>query len=236
MNAPAEADTRDLSAWLRLAWLGLALIAVVLLPFALWGAKLDEAAPGWMLAHDARYLIAALGIALLVADVLLPVPGSVVAVALCWSLGPLAGGACVAIGHLLAFGAGYGLGRALPEARLRGWVGATVWDRARARARRGALWWIVLARPLPLLSEVSAMLAGVLRVPPRLAFLSALVASVAVGALYGIAARLGRGEPEWIATSLAMLALPTASWLAHRLVLRRLARRDAVTTDTEEEP
>lgn len=224
MNAPAAADPRQLGAWLRMAWFAVALLALILVPFALWGEVLDGAAPGWMQAQDARLAIAVLGIVLLVADVLLPVPGSVVAVALCWSLGPLLGGSCVAVGYLLAFGTGYGIGRLAPEARLRAWIGVALWDRARAQARQRALWWIIAARPLPLLSELSALLAGVLRVPVRVAFPCAAAASIAVGVLYGFSVQIGQREPGLVVMLLAMFSLPAVLWLIHRFVLRRLLR------------
>ena len=54
---------------------------------------------------------AALGIGLLIADVLLPVPSTLVAMALCWRLGPWWGGASVAAGFSLSFVVGYALGR-----------------------------------------------------------------------------------------------------------------------------
>lgn len=227
MNLRPEAGADRTTAWRRLTWLGLAVTTVVLLPFALWGEALNGIAPGWMQAQDARPVVAALGIALLAADVLLPVPGSVVAIALCWSLGPLLGGLCVALGCMLAFCAGYGLGRLAPEARLRAWIGSALWDRTRDQAQRHALWWIVAARPLPLLSEVSALLAGVLRVPPRAAFPCASAASAAIGALYGFSVYIGHREPGIATMLIAMFTLPSSLWLADRLVLRRLLRRGA---------
>lgn len=208
--------------WLRLGLFAAALLACVLVPFALWGDALDRAAPAWLAAQDARLWLAALGIALLMADVVLPLPSSVIGVLLCWTLGPFWGAVTVAVGAWLAFALGYVLGRVLPEARLRRWVGAALWDRARGLARQRALWWIVAARPLPVLAELSALLAGVWRVPPLAAFAHAAWSSCVVGALYGASAWLGLGEPHPAAMLPAMLALPTAMWLVHRILLRRL--------------
>jgi uncharacterized membrane protein YdjX (TVP38/TMEM64 family) len=208
--------------WLRLTAFVFALLVCVLLPFALWGEAMDRAAPQWLRADDGRFAIAALGIALLVLDVVLPIPSSVVAMALCWTLGPLLGGMAVALGMFAAFATGYGLGRLLPEARLRAWIGPTLWDRVQTHARQHAMWWIVLARPLPLLSEISALLAGVWRLPVLPAFARAAAASCVVGALYAASAWLGRSEPHPGATALALLALPASTWLLHRLVVRRL--------------
>jgi uncharacterized membrane protein YdjX (TVP38/TMEM64 family) len=222
MSASPAQTLRSSASWWRLTALAFALLVAVLLPFALWGDALEVAAPGWLEAHDGRTWLATIGIALLVVDVLLPVPSSVVAVALCWGLGPVAGGAAVAIGGFLAFVAGYGLGRLLPEARLRRWIGPALWDRVRGGADRSTGWWIVLARPLPVLAELSAVMAGVWRLPMRRAFAQAALASIAMGALYGGSAWLGARAPGALATLLALLVLPAAFWCAHRLCLRRL--------------
>ena len=222
MSASPTGTLRPSASWWRFAALAFALLVGVLLPFALWGDALETAAPGWLQAQDGRTWLATIGIALLVVDVLLPVPSSVVAVALCWGLGPVAGGAAVAIGGFLAFVAGYGLGRLLPEARLRRWIGPALWDRVRGGADRSTGWWIVLARPLPVLAELSAVMAGVWRLPMRRAFAQAALASIAMGALYGGSAWLGARAPGALATLLALLVLPAAFWCAHRLWLRRL--------------
>lgn len=215
------------------------LLVCVLLPFALWGDALERAAPLWLRAQDASAWLAAFGVALLVVDVVLPVPSSLVAVMLCVALGPLWGGACVAAGAWLSFIVGYGLGRLVPESRLRRWVGPALWDRLRDRASDRALWWISVARPLPVLAEVSALLAGVWRVPPLRAFAHAAAAACVLGVLYGGSAWIGRDAPHIVATVLALLLLPAATWWLHRIVVRRLlspVRPDTPLSTDQEAP
>ena len=219
----------DTQARWRLGAVLCALVFALSLPFVLWGAHFDRAAPGWLEAMTSDAAFAMVGIALLVADVLLPVPSSLVAMALCWRLGPLWGGACVAAGLSMAFVVGYGLGRLMPEARLRRWIGAALWDRTRDRADRRALWWISLMRPLPLLAETSAVLAGVWRLPFPSPAGCAAAASIATAALYAASASLGRGAPGLLAALLSTLALPGALWLLHRRVVGRLLGRDAAS-------
>ncbi|MGE0331153.1 MAG: TVP38/TMEM64 family protein [Ramlibacter sp.] len=211
------------TAWLRMGGALLALMLFILVPFALWGDTLAQAAPAWLQAPDSLAWLALLGIALLVADVVLPIPSSVVGMALCWTLGPLWGGASMALGLTLSFALGYALGRLLPEYRLRQWVGAPLWDRVRTSAGRRATWWIVAARPLPLLAEMSALLAGVWRVPPARALLMAALSSCGVAALYAASAWLGRNAPGLGLTLAATLALPALTWGVHRLVVRRIS-------------
>ena len=207
---------------LRLAAAITLLAACVLVPFGLWGVRFDAVAPALLHEQSRPLLIAAMGIALLVADVLLPVPSSVVGVALCWLLGPLWGGLTLALGLTLSFACGYVLGRAVPEHRLRAWIGAGVWDAVRGNVKRRAWWWIALARPLPLLAEMTAVLAGVWRVPPVPAIGTAALSSVAVAALYAASVWLGRDEPNMVAAFAASAALPAVAWFVHRRVLARL--------------
>ncbi|ROZ76206.1 VTT domain-containing protein [Ramlibacter sp. WS9] len=210
--------------WLRLGGMLLLLTLFILVPFALWGDALDQATPAWMTRPDNAVLLATLGIALLVADVLLPIPSSVVGMALCWTLGPLWGGASFALGLTLSFAFGYALGRLAPEHRLRQWVGPPLWDTVRGKAQHQSLWWIVAARPLPLLAEMSALLAGVWRVPPAQALAMAALSSCIVAALYAGSAWLGMTEPGIGITLLATLALPASTWALHRLLVRQLAK------------
>jgi uncharacterized membrane protein YdjX (TVP38/TMEM64 family) len=219
LSAPARA-----AQWLRLGSVLLLLTLCILVPFALWGDALDQAAPAWLERPDNAVLLATLGIALLVADVLLPIPSSVVGMALCWTLGPLWGGASMAVGLTLSFAFGYALGRLAPEHRIRQWVGAPLWDAVSARARHQALWWIVAARPLPLLAEMSALLAGVWRVPAPNALGMAALSSCIVAALYAASAWLGMNEPGMGITLLATLALPASTWVLHRVLVLRLVK------------
>jgi membrane protein YqaA with SNARE-associated domain len=207
--------------WMRMGVFGLLLLAFVLLPFVLWSDAFDHATPRWLQAQTSAGWLAMAGIALLVADVVLPIPSSIVSAALCWQLGPFWGGISVAVGCLLAFVFGYGIGRTVPESRLRSWIGPSLWDSAQRHARQRAMWWIVVARPLPLLAEVSALLAGLWRIPLLPAIANATAASCVMGALYGLSAWLGRDQPAVGIMLLALLALPSLTWALHRMVLRR---------------
>lgn len=222
MNPGNPTLSPQAAGWLRFAVFLVGMVLCIVVPFALWGEALDRAAPAWLGGADRAVLVALLGIALLIADVLLPIPSSVVGMALCWMLGPLWGGAAMALGLTLSFAAGDLLGRLVPRRRLRRWVGAPLWDQLGLRARNRALWWIAGARPLPVLAEMSALLAGVWRVPVLPAMATAALSSIAISALYAASVWLGREGPGPAATVLATFALPALGWATHRIVLRRL--------------
>ena len=229
MRHRSHSRRSKLSPGLRLIGLTLLALLVVLLPFVLWGERLEERATSWLRESDRAWWTALLGVALLVADVLLPVPSSVVSVALCWALGPFWGAISIAIGNTLGFGTGYGIGRLAPERRLRGWVGEDLWDRARALARTEALWWIAMSRPLPVLAEIAALLAGVARVPWHAALGHAMASSCLVGAVYGASAWLGQQEPSLGGTLLVLLAWPSFTWALHRVCVHRVLKQASST-------
>ena len=210
--------------WARVGTLVVILMASILAPFALWGDLLDAQAPLLLEQNQRPLAIAVIGISLLIADVVLPIPSSVVGIAMCWLLGPWWGGVALAVGLTLSFACGYGLGWAVPEPRLRAWVGAAVWDGVREHAEAQALWWIVIARPLPMLAEMTAILAGVWRIPPLIALPLAALSSIAVASLYAVSVWLGLSTPGVLPTLAATICLPTVMWLLHRSVMKRALR------------
>lgn len=188
----------------------------ILMPFAIWGERVDMAVPDWFAIPRDPLIIAVVGVLLLVADVVLPIPSSVVAIGLCISLGPWAGGLAIFVGSTLSFAAGYVLGRVVPEARLRRWTGEASWDRWRMQARQHARWWIVIARPLPMLAEMTAVLAGVWRIPALQATVLAALASAAMAVLYAASVAWGLGEPGVLPLLGVVLVLPSLLWLVQR--------------------
>ena len=122
------------------------LLAFILVPFALWGDRIDAAVPHLLEGIVSPWALAAAGIALLVLDVLLPIPSSVVSVALCVVLGPVAGGSSVMVGMLGAFLLGDAVGRLVSRDRLRVWVGNALWDACIDRTEFGGVTWIAATR------------------------------------------------------------------------------------------
>ena len=142
--------------WLLFMGMLVSLLAVFFVVEALGRSPLTD--PSAYLA-DAGVLAAAVGVGLLVVDVLLPVPSSVVMVAH-GALFGVGGGAILSLlGSLGAAALAFGIGRCGGPLVTR-LVGAE--ERARADAlfqRYGGLA-VLVSRPLPLLAETVAILAG----------------------------------------------------------------------------
>jgi uncharacterized membrane protein YdjX (TVP38/TMEM64 family) len=129
------------------------------------------------------------GAALLVADVILPVPSSGVMLAHGTLFGIVVGAALSLLGSLGAFALGFGLGRG----------GAPVLERLvseeeRSRADRLLRKWgvlaIVVTRPVPILAETTALVAGTSSLRWRPALVAALVGSLPGALLYAVAGAL----------------------------------------------
>ena len=194
-------------------WALIAIVALCIpsLPFVVVGELPGER---WLSAHDVHALrFALVGAALLAADVLLPIPSSV--------LGTM-------LGARLGFGAGF---VAAFAGLMAGQAAAYLVSRALLRRHAGALpaaptlAAVFLSRPVPVLAEAVAIAAGAARVSaPQFLLACAAGNAVYAGALALNGAALLPGAPIGPGLLLPML-LPVAGWLIWQHRQRAAARR-----------
>lgn len=169
----------------------------------------------WM--RHGGILAAILGVSLLIADVLLPVPSSLVMVAHGALFGVVTGTFLSLLGSMGAALFGFAIGRrgGTLLARI-----LTAEERARADqmlARWGALA-VVVTRPIPLLAETVAIMAGASRLGWGRMALAAFIGSLAPALLYALT---GAAVANFQSTSLmfGVVLLVTGSfWLVGRLL------------------
>lgn len=123
-----------------------------------WLEALRAVHPGWLMAGV---------IGLLLLDLLVAVPTMTTILLAGWLLGPVLGGLIGAVGLILMGGLGYGLGRLLGRPVLR----RVLRDEARLEGIEAAfakndLLVLAVCQALPILPELSAVLAGVARMQP----------------------------------------------------------------------
>jgi uncharacterized membrane protein YdjX (TVP38/TMEM64 family) len=174
-----------LARWAALAGLTLLLILV---PFALWEDPLrvwSERVLGSAASQSFAFVAV---VVLLVLDVLLPIPSSIIAAFAVSTLSAVSGGAAVWLGLTLAAWVGYGLGRwgGFPLARRV--AGATELDRASKLMARHGAWILLLCRGVPVLAEASTLFAGAARQRPWRFGLVIAVANLGVACSYGLIA------------------------------------------------
>ncbi|HUF64218.1 MAG TPA: VTT domain-containing protein [Verrucomicrobiales bacterium] len=210
---------------MRLLWLALFLALFFLalaLPFVLRENDpellLSEAGARSLLDEAGRWAWLA-ALALLIGDLLLPVPATAVMSALGYLYGVALGGIIGAAGSIASGLSAYGLCRALGPRAAEKLVGKKDLARGQVLFRRAGGWVVALSRWLPVLSEVAGCLAGLTRMPfPRFAI---AVACGSVPMAFAFAA-VGSAGIEHPAVALGLSAgAPALLWGAAAFLLRR---------------
>jgi uncharacterized membrane protein YdjX (TVP38/TMEM64 family) len=170
-------------------------------------------------------------IALICADLALPVPQATVIAALGVLYGTAIGGTVGAIGQIAAGGLGYGLMWTSARHLVRRLVGKDAMAKMQRLFDRGGAWAIVLTRSLPYsVPEALVCLAGIAEMPPA-KFLAALaVGSIPTAFVYAAIGAVWAEQP--VVVLLISWLLPILTLPAVLYVLRR-ADRPEVAHDVE---
>ncbi len=147
----------------RLRWtlLSLALVALIVGPFLIFGSDLESwSADALRSASEYRLWTAGLVVLLLGADVLLPVPSSLVSTLAGVVLGLVRGAGASFLGMTLGGVIGYGIGATAGKGAATRVLGARELSRLEVATRRFGDWTIVLTRAVPVLAEASTVFAG----------------------------------------------------------------------------
>lgn len=208
--------------WLRWTALTCLVLALILVPFALWEDSITAFSARLLAPAAGRAVVAAVVVLLLAADVLLPVPSSFVSAGAVALLGALAGGVAIALGMTLGGWLGYGLGRWGGEPLAARVAGTTELSRARELMARHGSWLVLVCRGVPVLAEASTLLAGATRVSPALFALATTLGNVGLAAAYAsIGALHLSGTSALLAPLVLGIAVPGACLLAFRALTRR---------------
>lgn len=202
---------------MRLTLLFVVLAALVLGSWLIWGGSMEErfsltGSVAWLEGAGSWAWLA--GIGLLVSDLVLPVPGTVIMSALGYLYGPWLGGLAASAGAMTAGLAGYGAGRLFGERLARRWLGDHEFEKGRLLFGRGGGWIVALSRALPILPEVISCTAGLVRMPFGRFTLALACGSLPMGFLFAAIGAAGRDAPGW-AIAFSIL-IPALLWLAAR--------------------
>ncbi|MGH9279336.1 MAG: VTT domain-containing protein [Acidimicrobiales bacterium] len=212
--------TRGANAAGRLVLAGAAVAMVLLAVFALAEALGGLPEPGDTLS----VVTAVVGVALLAGDAVLPVASSAVMVLLGAVFGVAGGTVLSTAGAMGALALGAVIGRA-GQRHLDRFVGP---DRGRVESlvdRYGAVA-VVVSRPVPLLAESVAIVAGAAGMPwPRL-LAAGLAGTVPIALVYAVIGDKG-GQGEGVAAAAIIIVLAIGSIAADRIRRRRRASRVA---------
>ena len=196
--------------------LTIAAVAVPLVPYLAFGARLDHAIAAWLDPPPSRPVMAAIEIGVLASDLLLPVPSSMVATLGGATLGIAVGTACGWLGMTLGAAAGWAVGRTFGRRAVTTLDEADRRDLDRGERRYGPLV-LVATRPVPLLAEAVAILAGAAGMPLRPFLVWTAAGNLAVAAAWSAAGALGKeiDAVQWMVAGSLVLPVLLA-WLVSR--------------------
>ena len=179
--------------------------------------------PGPWLAGKALPVVA-VGVGLLVVDVALPLPSTLVMTAHGAAFGPLVGTLLSLLGGFGAALVGFGLGRR-GGPLLDRLVPAEQRHRADALLERWGVLAVVVTRPVPLLAETTVVLAGASSLGWRRTASAALVGSLPPALLYALAGSAAGEAANPVVVFGLVLLVAVATWGAGTLMERRARSR-----------
>ena len=207
-DAPAPSGLRPV---LRLTWIFFALAMLIALPFFIFGEHLEallhqDRLVGWFQSYrSSAWLVATV---LLVSDLVLPIPNTMVMAALGVIYGPVLGGLVSTLGNCLSGLLGYWLCRFYGRAIAIRLVGEADLEAGhRLFARSGGLI-VALSRWLPVLPEIISCMAGLTRMPFRIFVLALLAGSAPLGFVVAGLGYAGSEQPILTLVLCALLPLP----------------------------
>ncbi|MGH4023994.1 MAG: TVP38/TMEM64 family protein [Pseudonocardiaceae bacterium] len=189
-----------------------AIIAVVLIPFALFGSGVEGWTSGTLSAETSRWLAGVLIFGLLASDILAPIPSSLVCTAAGASLGAGTGTLVAAAGLTCGCLLGFWFARSLGPRSSRRLLGDRELDALTAAFQRYGVVVLVVCRPVPLLAETSVLIAGATSMP--LGRVLAVTAAANLG-VAGVYSWLGGSAGDAVSFGLVLVtscALPAAAW------------------------
>jgi uncharacterized membrane protein YdjX (TVP38/TMEM64 family) len=199
--------------WWRRITLATVIAAFVIIPFVVVGERLE----GWSvqslrLAAGHPRFVAGMVVALLAADIVLPIPSSVVSTSGGLLLGFAGGFTASVLGMTLCAASGYALGRSAgPFARRL--IGADDANAAHGVLERHGDWILVITRGVPVLAESTVILAGLGKVPLRRFLALTVLANAGISAAYAGAGAFAADTSSFLLACAGALMLPIGPML-----------------------
>lgn len=196
---------RRLVGWAALCLAGLALIVV---PFLLFEQQITAWVSTSVQQEGASWVTGGLIAALLVGDVVLPVPSSLVGTAAGYLFGFAGGTALAWAGMTAGCLAGYWIGATAGRAAATQIVGSRELARVTAAQSAWGDWSVAFLRAVPVLAEASVVYAGIRRMPLGRLVVIAGLANAGVAAAYAAVGAWALAADSFLLAFVGAIALP----------------------------
>lgn len=220
---------------MRLVIVILVLTVVFTAPLLIFGETFDVAFSGEEAIKRLKEYgpwIWAVGMGLIVADLALPIPATAVMAAMGYFYGAILGGVIGATASILAGWIAYGATRMLGRRAALKIVGERDLASAESFFQRRGGFAVAISRPLPLLPEVVACLAGLSGMPARKFTAALICGSLPTGMAYAAIGALGIDRP-----SMALAAgciLPVILWAIVQTSIFRTRTPDDLSVQADD--
>lgn len=196
------------------------MMAFLLLLFLLFGGAAESWTADTLSSGVPPLALAVLIFVLLAADILLPIPASLLAVAAGAAFGTVVGAAIVAAGLSAGAITGFFLAQSLGAPFCRKLLGNAEFERvSRLLDRYGPLLLVVL-RPVPILAETSVLAAGAARVSPKRALAAVTLANLGIALGYAALGAWAINSGASAVVIAASMLIPALAWIAAKLLIR----------------
>ena len=169
------------------------------------------------------WVAVAVGTGLLIVDVVLPVPSSVIMVANGAIFGIVVGSLLSLVGSVGAAMVGFLIGRR-GGALLNRIVTPAEVEQANRLLDRWGLLAIIVTRPIPLLAETMAIIAGTSRLEWRRVLVAVVAGAIPASILYAVTGALANGFASGVFVFIAVILLAGVFWFAGNAIGRRFGR------------
>ena len=208
--------------WILLSAL---LLTIILVPFFLFEDEMNAWIASRLQAGTPPVVTAAMIVCLLALDVFLPVPSSIVSTAAGAFLGFTAGVVASTAGMTLGCVLGYRCGRRFGLPLVLRFVGERDLIEVTAQFRRSAEWALATTRPVPVLAEASALVAGLSAVPFWKYMVITSLANAGISAVYCAVGANALHSGSFLLAFLGAIALPGVAMLLSRIIRTNYRRR-----------
>jgi membrane protein DedA with SNARE-associated domain len=195
--------------WVRWSVVGVVILALILVPFSVFGGALETWSVSFLEgARSESWITRGVVFGLLASDVLLPVPSSAVSTFAGASLGFWDGLLASMMGMTVGCLVGYGIGARLGRGAVLRVTGPEEMRRLEEGARRWGEWIVIATRPVPVLAEAAAMLAGVSRAPLGRFLVMTSLANAGVSAVYAAVGAFAAYRSSFLLAFTGAVVLP----------------------------
>lgn len=205
---------------MRLLLIFIAFAGIVLLSFAIWGDALMriftmEGSVTWLEQYGAWAWAVTMG--LLVIDLFLPLPATILMSAAGYLYGMFYGSLISIAGSFASGSLAYWLCRSFGESFARKILGQKDYERGRRISESSGAWVVVLSRWLPVLPEVISCMAGLTRMDPVRFHFALLAGTIPMAIVYTYIGVSGLENPT-LAIALSALLPPLIWFVTGRLI------------------